>query len=115
MAVDTIFHKIIRREIPADIVYEDELVLAFRDINPVSPTHILVIPKKTLPSLKEVQEGDKHLLGHMLATCSSIAREQKIDEDGYRVVINAGENGGQTVFQLHMHVLGGRALGWPPG
>lgn len=112
---DTIFHKIIRREIPADIVFEDDLVLAFRDITPVSPTHILVIPKKTLPSLREAEPGDEQLLGHMLAVCAEIARKEGVQEDGYRVVINAGKRAGQAVFQLHMHVLGGRDFAWPPG
>jgi histidine triad (HIT) family protein len=112
---DTIFHKIIRREIPADIVYEDDLVLAFRDITPVSPIHILVIPKKTLPGLKETRDEDKQLLGHMLLVCAEIARTEGVQENGYRVVINAGKNAGQAVLQLHMHVLGGRQFSWPPG
>lgn len=114
-AEDTIFHKIIRKEIPADIVYEDQQVLAFADIKPVSPTHILVIPKKTIPSLREAQVEDEKLLGHMLVVCSKLAAEQGISQDGYRVVINAGANAGQEVFQLHMHLLGGRSFTWPPG
>ncbi|MEL6554980.1 MAG: histidine triad nucleotide-binding protein [Cyanobacteria bacterium J06621_11] len=113
-AGDTIFGKIIRKEIPADIVYEDDLCLAFRDITPQAPTHILVIPKKPIPKLADAQPEDKALLGHLLFTVSEIAREQKL-ENGYRVVINTGEEGGQTVFHLHLHLLGGRALGWPPG
>jgi len=112
---ETIFHKIIRKEIQADILYEDELCLAFRDVNPVSPSHILIIPKKTIPSLKEIEAEDKELLGHMLLCCSEIAREQNIADEGYRVVINTGENGCQSVFQLHMHLLGGRKMTWPPG
>lgn len=114
MSEDTIFSKIIRKEIPADIVYEDDLCLAFRDITPQAPTHILVIPKKPIPKLADAQTDDKALLGHMLFTVSEIARQEKL-ENGYRVVINTGEEGGQTVFHLHMHLLGGRALGWPPG
>ncbi len=111
---DTLFSKIIRREIPADIVYEDDLCLAFRDITPQAPTHILLIPKKPIPQLGEAAAGDKALLGHLLYTVSEIARQEKLD-DGYRVVINTGKNGGQTVFHLHLHLLGDRALGWPPG
>jgi len=112
---ETIFHKIIRGEIPADVVFEDETVLAFRDVNPVSPIHILVIPKKTLPGLDDATESDKALLGHMLYVVAEIARKEGIAKDGYRTVINCGEDGGQTVFQLHMHLLGGREHGWPPG
>ena len=114
MSEDTLFSKIIRREIPADIVYEDDLCLAFRDITPQAPTHILVIPKQPLPKLADAQPEDKALLGHMLFAVAEIARSEKL-ENGYRVVINTGEEGGQTVFHLHMHLLGGRALGWPPG
>lgn len=114
MSEDTIFSKIIRREIPADIVYEDDLCLAFRDITPQAPTHILVIPKKAIPKLSDAQTDDKALLGHLLFAVSKIAKQEKLD-DGYRVVINTGEGGGQTVFHLHLHLLGGRDLGWPPG
>ncbi|MCB0325065.1 MAG: histidine triad nucleotide-binding protein [Bdellovibrionales bacterium] len=112
---DTIFHKIIRKEIPADIVFEDDEVLAFRDIQPVSPTHILVIPKKTLPSLREASDEDTALLGRLLRTCSQIAKDLGLDADGYRVVVNAGEGAGQSVFQLHLHLLAGRSFSWPPG
>ncbi len=112
---DTIFHKIINKEIPAKIVYEDELCLAMRDINPVSPTHVLIIPKKTIPTLKEVQANDKELLGHLLCVASEIAKKENISEDGYRVVINCGANACQSVFQLHLHLLGGRSFSWPPG
>jgi histidine triad (HIT) family protein len=111
---ETIFSKIIRREIPADIVYEDDLCLAFRDITPQAPTHLLIIPKKPIPKLSEAQAEDKALLGHLLWAVSQIAQEQAL-ERGYRVVINTGEDGGQTVFHLHLHLLGGRALQWPPG
>ncbi len=112
---ETIFHKIISKEIPAKIVFEDDRVLAFRDVNPVSPTHVLIIPKETLPSLCEVTTEHENLLGHMLVVATEIARAEGIAEDGYRVVINAGDAGGQTVYQLHMHLLGGRDHSWPPG
>ena len=114
MSEDTIFSKIIRREIPADIVYEDDLCLAFRDVTPQAPTHILVIPKKPIPKLADAQPEDKTLLGHLLLAVSEIARQEKL-ENGYRVVVNTGEEGGQTVFHLHLHLLGGKAMGWPPG
>ncbi|EKV02294.1 HIT family hydrolase, diadenosine tetraphosphate hydrolase [Leptolyngbya sp. PCC 7375] len=114
MSDDTIFGKIIRKEIPADIVYEDDLCLAFRDINPQAPTHILVIPKKIIPKLPDAMVEDKELLGHMLLTVNSIADTEGLS-NGYRVVINTGQDGGQTVFHLHMHLLGGRSLAWPPG
>ncbi len=110
MSEDTVFSKIIRREIPADIVYEDDLCLAFRDITPQAPTHLLLIPKKPIAKLSEVQAEDKALLGHLLFAVSEIARQEKVD-NGYRVVINSGENAGQTVFHLHLHLIGGRTLG----
>ena len=112
---DTIFGKIVRGEIPCDKVYEDELVMAFRDIHPQAPTHILVIPKKAIVSMAEVEDGDEATLGRMMLVASRIAREQGVDEDGYRLVVNTGGHGGQTVFHLHMHLLAGRQLGWPPG
>ncbi|MEL6402423.1 MAG: histidine triad nucleotide-binding protein [Cyanobacteria bacterium J06607_6] len=115
MSADTIFGKIIRREIPADIVYEDDLCLAFRDITPQAPTHVLVIPKKPIPKLADAAAEDKELLGHMLLAVKSLAEQLGIAEEGYRVVINTGTDGGQTVFHLHMHLLGGRSLQWPPG
>ena len=115
MSADTIFGKIIRREIPADIVYEDDLCLAFRDITPQAPTHVLVIPKKPIPKLADASAEDKELLGHMLLMVKSLAEQLGIAEDGYREVINTGTAGGQTVFHLHMHLLGGRSLQWPPG
>ncbi|RZM79483.1 histidine triad nucleotide-binding protein [Leptolyngbya iicbica] len=115
MSTDTIFGKIIRREIPADIVYEDDLCLAFRDISPQAPTHVLLIPKKPIPKLSDATSDDKELLGHMMVTLKALAEQLGIAEDGYRVVINTGTDGGQTVFHLHMHLLGGRSLQWPPG
>ncbi|MEM8779425.1 MAG: histidine triad nucleotide-binding protein [Cyanobacteria bacterium P01_G01_bin.49] len=111
---ETIFSKIIRREIPANIIYEDDLSLAFTDINPQAPTHILVIPKKPIPKLEEGKEEDKTLLGHLLFTVKKVAEQVGL-KNGYRVVINNGEDGGQTVDHLHLHILGGRAMDWPPG
>ncbi|MGF1520640.1 MAG: histidine triad nucleotide-binding protein [Nodosilinea sp.] len=115
MSGDTIFGKIIRREIPANIVYEDDLCLAFTDVDPKAPTHILVIPKKPIPKLADAAQGDKELLGHLLLTVKVIADQEGLTESGYRVVINTGNDGGQTVFHLHLHLLGGRGLAWPPG
>ena len=111
---DTIFGKIIRREIPANIVYEDDLALAFKDVNPQAPTHILVIPKKPIPRVSEAVSDDRSLLGHLLLTAKKVAEEAGL-EDGYRVVINNGKDGGQTVDHLHLHILGGRQMQWPPG
>lgn len=111
---DTIFGKIIRREIPADIVYEDELALAFKDINPQAPTHILVIPKKPIPRLSEATAEDESLLGHLLWTVKKVAEKVGLSK-GYRVVINNGADGGQTVDHIHLHILGDRQMQWPPG
>ncbi|MDB5808495.1 MAG: histidine triad nucleotide-binding protein [Betaproteobacteria bacterium] len=111
---DTIFAKIINRQIPADIVYEDESCLAFKDVNPQAPLHILLVPKKPLDKLSSADAGDEALLGHMLLAAGKITRELKI-EDAFRLVINNGEGAGQTVFHLHMHILAGRPLRWPPG
>ena len=112
---DTIFGKIIRKEIPATIVYEDSEVLAFRDINPVAPTHILVIPKVPVESIAHAGEHHAVLLGKLMLACSSIARTLGLDQSGYRIVTIIGRDGGQTVFHLHLHLIGGRALEWPPG
>lgn len=111
---DTIFGKIIRREIPADIVYEDDIALAFRDVNPQAPVHILVIPKKPLPKLADAESQDHAMLGHLLLTVKRVAEQVGLT-NGYRVVINNGDDGGQTVNHLHLHILGGRHLKWPPG
>ncbi|VXD22854.1 purine nucleoside phosphoramidase [Planktothrix serta PCC 8927] len=111
---DTIFSKIIRREIPADIVYEDDLCLAFRDIAPQAPVHILVIPKKPIPKLADTTSEDHALMGHLLLKVKQVAEEAGL-ENGYRVVINTGVDGGQTVDHLHLHILGGRSMEWPPG
>lgn len=111
----SIFTKIINREIPASIVHEDDVCIAFRDIQPQAPTHILIVPKKEIRSLADISPEDKTTLGHLLVCASKIAQDLKIDKSGYRVVINTNEDGGQTVFHIHLHLLGGRALGWPPG
>lgn len=110
----TLFEKIIAREIPADIVYEDDSVLAFRDINPQAPTHILIIPKKAIPRVAEAEENDQLLLGHLLLKAGEVARQLKLD-NGFRLVINNGRDGGESVPHLHCHILGGRPLEWPPG
>ncbi|MBO3459987.1 histidine triad nucleotide-binding protein [Aetokthonos hydrillicola Thurmond2011] len=112
---ETIFSKIIRREIPANIVYEDDLALAFKDINPQAPVHILVIPKKPIVNIAEAEPDDCNLLGHLLLVAKQVAEEAGLQTDGYRIVINNGSDGGQTVFHLHLHILGGRQMAWPPG
>lgn len=111
----TIFSKIINKEIPSDIVYEDEAVLAFKDINPKAPVHILIIPKKPLVDIGDLKEEDQELVGRCLLVAGQIARDFGIAEGGYRVVTNKGANAGQTVFHLHFHLLGGRDFSWPPG
>jgi histidine triad (HIT) family protein len=114
MSAKTIFKRIIDKEIPANVVYEDDRCLAFRDVNPQAPVHVLVIPKQEIPSLAEVADGDAALLGHLLFTARSLATTLGLAQ-GYRVVINCGPDGGQSVDHLHLHLLGGRTLGWPPG
>jgi len=110
----TIFKRIIDREIPAKIIHEDELCLAFHDVNPQAPTHVLVIPKKEIPSLADAEAVDGALLGHLLLTARHLAVQLGL-ENGYRTVINCGRDGGQSVDHLHVHLLGGRGLAWPPG
>lgn len=107
----TIFSKILAREIPADIVYEDERVTAFKDIHPSAPVHILIIPNKEIPTVNDVTPDDEQTLGHMLVVAKQIAAEQGIAESGYRLIINCRDDGGQEVYHLHMHLLGGRRLG----
>ena len=114
MAAKTIFKKIIDREIPAKIAYEDDLCLAFHDIAPKAPTHVLVIPKKEIPSLAAASDEDVQLLGHLLRVARDLAKQLGLT-NGYRVVANCGPDGGQSVDHLHLHLLGGRPLGWPPG
>ncbi len=111
----TIFKKIIEKKIPATIVYEDDQCLAFRDIQAQAPTHILVIPKKEIVSMVDVTLDDQKLLGHMMVKASEIAAKEGLAKDGYRLVINTRKNGGQSVDHLHIHILGGRAMAWPPG
>ena len=114
-AGDTIFSKIIRGELPAQIVFESEQVLAFRDVNPQAPVHILVIPKRAIGRLSAADSADQSLLGELLLAAARIAEEQGLREQGYRVVVNNGKAAGQEVEHLHLHLLGGRKLGWPPG
>lgn len=111
---DTVFGKIARGEIPANIVYEDDLAIAFKDITPQAPTHILVIPKQPITQLDAVTEADRDLLGHLLLTAKKVAQQVGL-KNGYRLVINNGQDGGQTVDHLHLHILGDRPMGWPPG
>ena len=110
-----LFCRIVAGEIPADTVHQDEHCLAFRDINPQAPVHVLVIPREHLESLDEAGRKDEGLLGHLLRIAARVANEQGLAESGYRTVINTGAGAGQSVFHLHVHVLGGRALSWPPG
>ncbi len=112
---DTIFGKIIRREIPATIVYETDTVLAFRDIAPQAPTHIVVIPKEPIASLAQATPQQRDALGDLMLAVAEIARQEGLESEGYRVVTNIGRHGGQTVFHLHLHLLGGRDMTWPPG
>ena len=111
---DTIFTKIISKQIPAEIVHEDELCMAVKDINPQAPVHVLLIPKKPIDMLSSAQPDDQSLLGHMLLVAGKITRELKVD-GAFRLVINNGREGGQAVFHLHMHILAGRPFRWPPG
>jgi histidine triad (HIT) family protein len=111
----SLFNKIISREIPATIVFEDDLCLAFRDINPQAPTHILLIPKKEIESLNDLSDADAALMGHLMIVAPKIAKAEGIAERGYRVVINTNAQAGQTVPHVHLHILGGRAMQWPPG
>jgi len=111
----TLFQKIIDREIPANIAHEDEFCIAIHDINPQAPVHLLVIPKKFIPRIAEATEADKALLGHLLLSAAAIAKKLGIAESGYRVVINNGSDGGESVPHLHVHLLGRRPLAWPPG
>ncbi|OYQ77443.1 histidine triad nucleotide-binding protein [Ignatzschineria sp. F8392] len=113
--MSTIFGKIIRKEIPAKIIYEDEDVLAFEDIQPQAPVHILVIPKKEIPTLNDLKSEDAELMGRLFLAAQKIAKEQGFAEQGYRTVFNCNEDGGQTVNHIHLHLLAGRSLTWPPG
>lgn len=112
---NTIFGKIITREIPADIVYEDDFVLAFNDISPQAPVHIIIIPKKEIPTINDITPDDSELIMKLVLAAQKIAKEKGIDKSGYRLLMNCNEHGQQTVFHLHMHLLGGRQMNWPPG
>ncbi len=114
MSEETLFSKIIAREIPADIVYEDELCLAFRDVSPQAPMHILIIPKQPVARLVDCQAEHRAVLGHMMLKAAEIAADEGFGE-AFRLIVNNGEDAGQSVFHLHIHILGGRPLGWPPG
>ena len=111
----TLFEKIAAREIPAAIIYEDESVLAFRDIAPQAPTHIVIVPKKPIPRIAEAGIEDQNLIGHLLLKAAEVAAKLGLDKTGFRLVINNGRDGGETVPHLHCHILGGRLLAWPPG
>jgi histidine triad (HIT) family protein len=111
----TIFQKIIDKEIPAKLVHEDALCLAIHDVNPQAPVHVLVIPKQLIPRIGEATVADQALLGHLLLTAAAVAKKLGVAESGYRIVINNGRDGGETVPHLHVHLLGQRALAWPPG
>ena len=111
MTADTLFHKIIRREIPADIVYEDEHMVAFRDIAPQAPVHVLFVPKTTVATLNDLQDAQAEVVGRLAVAAARYAKQEGFAEDGYRIVINCNAHGGQTVFQLHLHLLGGAPLG----
>ena len=111
----TIFDKIISKEIPSDIIYENDEFLAFNDISPQAPVHVLVIPKKRISTINHMEEKDALMVGKMIFIAKNIAKSLEIDEDGYRLVFNCNEHGGQTVYHIHLHLMGGRQLNWPPG
>ncbi len=111
MTEETIFSKIIRKEIPADVVYQDDLVTAFRDINPRAPSHILIIPNKHIPTVNDVTTEDELALGRLFTVAKEIAKEEGIDENGYRLIVNCNSHGGQEVYHIHMHLVGGQPLG----
>ena len=113
--MDCLFCKIVAGEIPVDLVYESETAIAFRDINPQAPTHILVIPRKHIATINDIEDEDKEIIGSLYTAARDIAVQEGIAEDGYRAVMNCNEGAGQTVFHIHLHLLGGRPMGWPPG
>ncbi len=115
MAVDCLFCKIFAREIPAKEVFRDDHAVAFEDIRPVAPTHVLVIPKEHIPTVHDLKAEHAPMLFHLFEVANRVADDRKIDRDGYRLVVNKGPQGGQTVYHLHLHMLGGRAMNWPPG
>ena len=111
----TLFEKIIARELPASIVYEDDMVVAFRDINPQAPTHVLIVPRKSIPRIAEATREDQQVLGHLLLKAAEVANQLGLTQSGFRLVFNNGPDAGEAVPHLHCHILGGRHLGWPPG
>jgi histidine triad (HIT) family protein len=113
--MDCIFCKIIKKQVPSEIIYEDDLVVAFDDLHPKAPYHKLIIPKQHIATLNDFKEQDKQLAGHMLLTAQKIATQLDIAEEGYRVLLNCNHGGGQVVFHVHLHLLGGRVMQWPPG
>ena len=113
--MSSLFTKIINREIPADIVYENDDIIAFNDINPQAPVHVLIVPKKEIKTLNHLEVEDQEIIGKMFIAAKKLAKELNIDENGYRTVFNCNDHGGQTVFHIHLHLLGGRQLAWPPG
>jgi histidine triad (HIT) family protein len=115
MSSETLFSKIIAREIPADIVYETDTVLAFRDIAPQAPTHVLIIPKKPIATINDLTEDDVFVMGELFLAAKEVASLEGLSEQGYRVTMNCGEAAGQSVFHVHLHLLGGRTFSWPPG
>jgi histidine triad (HIT) family protein len=112
---ETLFSRIIRREIPAQIVHEDEHVIGFRDINPQAPTHVLFVPRRAIATVNDLVEADAELVGRLVLAAAAHAKSQQLADDGYRLVMNCNRHGGQTVFHLHLHLLGGRPMDWPPG
>ena len=115
MEEETVFSQIIDKKIPAEILYEDEEVVAFKDINPQAPVHVLIVSRKKIPKLTAIKEDDTLLMGKMVVIAQKIASEQGLEEDGFRLLMNQGKFGGQTIYHLHFHLLGGRRLMWPPG
>lgn len=113
--MSTLFTRIINREIPADIVYEDDQAIAFNDIDPQAPLHVLIVPKKEIPTINDISEEDEALVGHLFRIAAQLAHEKGLAEDGYRVVMNCNEYGGQSVYHIHLHMMGGRRMGWPAG
>ena len=114
MAEETLFSKIIDREIPADIVYEDDIALAFKDINPQAPVHLLIIPKKPIATINDIDDEDAATVGHLYVVAGKLAVQHGFAKDGYRCVMNCNEHGGQTVYHIHLHLLAGKQMGWPP-
>ena len=114
-SADCLFCKIVAGDIPAEIIYESESAIAFRDINPKAPTHVLIIPRQHIATINDLDEGNESTVGHLYMAAKAIAAAEGLADDGYRVVMNCNEAAGQTVFHIHLHLLGGRTLGWPPG